>query len=88
MISHSLGLVSIKAFIGLTRKFSVLKLTGYSYSTMTSYISKSQGKVYFSVHDPFNIHGTFPLQKRFSIVGEKRFFRLLMYFTLGKKWLF
>jgi len=52
-ISRLMGLVSIKAFIGLTRKFSVLKLTGYSYSTMTSYISKAQGKVDFSIHDPF-----------------------------------
>jgi len=28
--------VSIKDFIGLTRTFSVLKLTGYSYNIMTS----------------------------------------------------
>jgi len=28
--------VSIKAFIGLTRTFSVLKLTGYSYNMVTS----------------------------------------------------
>jgi len=32
-----LSLVSIKAFIGLTRTFSVLKLTGYSYNMMTSF---------------------------------------------------
>jgi len=48
-----LSLVSIKAFIGLTRTFSVLKLTGYSYNMMTS--SKAQGKFDFSVHHPFNI---------------------------------
>jgi len=34
--SHLLRLVSIKAFTGQTRMFSVLKLTGYSYNMMTS----------------------------------------------------
>jgi len=43
-------MVSIKAFIGLTRMFSVLKLTGYSYNMM---MSKAQGKFDFSVHHPF-----------------------------------
>jgi len=47
--------VSIKAFIGLTRTFSVLKRTRYSYNMMTSYMSKAQGKIDFSVHHPFNI---------------------------------
>jgi len=34
--SRLLGLVSIKAFIGLIRTFSVLTLTGYSYNMITS----------------------------------------------------
>lgn len=34
-------------------KFSVLKLSEYSYNMMTSYMSKPQGKCDFSVYDPF-----------------------------------
>jgi len=47
--------VSKKAFIGLTRTISVLKLTGYTYNMMTSWISKAQGKLDFSVHHPFKV---------------------------------
>jgi len=65
--------VSIKAFIGLTRTFSVLKVTGYSYNMMTSEMSKAQGKFDFSVHHPFkwldshcwsHIFNTFILHKK------------------------
>jgi len=42
--------VSIKAFIGLKRTFSVLKRTGYSYNMMTSV--KSSRKIWFLSSSP------------------------------------
>lgn len=43
-----------KTFVfGPTRKFWDLKLAVCFYSIMTSYMSKEQGKFYFSIHDSF-----------------------------------
>jgi len=49
-----LGLKKTKTVFGLTRKYSVQKLTGF-YSIKTSSMWKAQGKFDFSIHDPFKL---------------------------------